>query len=94
MKESSFVFTGVVYREGEGYSSLCPELDVASEGDTPEEAEKALFEAVTLYLETAFEANLPHMRPLPPEEDPRNASPGLVVKIFALKVDFQIRAHA
>ncbi|MBL9092077.1 MAG: type II toxin-antitoxin system HicB family antitoxin, partial [Planctomycetaceae bacterium] len=31
-------FTAIVQREGDGYVSLCPELDVASQGDTIEEA--------------------------------------------------------
>jgi predicted RNase H-like HicB family nuclease len=31
--------------------SLCPELSVSSFGDTPEEAEAALFEAVAMFLE-------------------------------------------
>ena len=31
-------------REGDGYVSLCPELDVASQGDTIEEARKNLQE--------------------------------------------------
>ena len=42
-----------VYRpelEG-GYSALCPELGVASQGETVEEAEANLREAVELYLE-------------------------------------------
>lgn len=30
--------TAIIEREGNGYVSLCPELDVASQGDTIEEA--------------------------------------------------------
>ena len=26
--------TGLIEREGDGYVSLCPELDIASQGDT------------------------------------------------------------
>ncbi len=33
--------------------SLCPEFDVASQGDTVEEANRNLTEAVSLFLETA-----------------------------------------
>ena len=36
-----------------GYVSFCPELDVASQGDTIEEARANLVEAVELFLETA-----------------------------------------
>lgn len=45
--------TAVVEREGDGYVSLCPELDVASQGDTIEEARANLVEAVELFLEGA-----------------------------------------
>ena len=40
-------------REGDGYVSLCPELDIASQGDTIEEARENLREAITLFFETA-----------------------------------------
>jgi predicted RNase H-like HicB family nuclease len=46
-------FTALVEREGDGYVALCPELDVASQGDTVEAARHNLAEAVTLFLETA-----------------------------------------
>jgi predicted RNase H-like HicB family nuclease len=45
--------TAFVEREGDGYVSLCPELDIASQGDTVEEASANLKEAVELYLECA-----------------------------------------
>ena len=45
--------TAIVEREGDGYVSLCPELDVASQGDTVAEARDNLIEAVTLFFETA-----------------------------------------
>lgn len=46
-------FTAVVEREGDMYVALCPELDVASQGATVEEATANLKEAVELFLETA-----------------------------------------
>ena len=46
-------FTAVIEREGDGYVSLCPELDIASQGDTIEEARKNLIEAIELFFETA-----------------------------------------
>ena len=46
-------FTAMIYREGDGYVSLCPELDVASQGETVEQASANLREAVELFLETA-----------------------------------------
>ena len=45
--------TAFVEREGDGYVSLCPELDIASQGDTVEVASANLKEAVELYLECA-----------------------------------------
>ncbi|PYV49904.1 MAG: hypothetical protein DMG92_09510 [Acidobacteria bacterium] len=45
--------TAIIEREGDGYVALCPELDVASQGDTIEAARKNLQEAVELFLETA-----------------------------------------
>lgn len=46
-------FTAIIEREDDGYVALCPELDVASQGDTIEEARRNLLEAVELFLETA-----------------------------------------
>ena len=45
--------TAIVEREGEGYVALCPELDVASQGDTVAEARDNLAEALVLFFETA-----------------------------------------
>ncbi len=45
--------TGLIEREGEGYVSLCPELDLASQGRTIEEARQNLVEALELFFETA-----------------------------------------
>lgn len=45
--------TAVLEKEGDGYVSLCPELDVASQGESVEEAVGNLREAVELFLECA-----------------------------------------
>ncbi|NET43328.1 type II toxin-antitoxin system HicB family antitoxin [Okeania sp. SIO2B3] len=45
--------TIIIEREGDGYVSLCPELDIASQGDTVEEAKSNLIEALELFFETA-----------------------------------------
>ncbi|OPY60151.1 MAG: hypothetical protein A4E57_04538 [Syntrophorhabdaceae bacterium PtaU1.Bin034] len=45
--------TAIIEREDDGYVSLCPELDIASQGDTVEEAKSNLQEAVQLFFETA-----------------------------------------
>jgi len=46
-------FTALLQREGNGYVALCPELDVASQGDTIEQALQNLREATELFLECA-----------------------------------------
>jgi predicted RNase H-like HicB family nuclease len=46
-------FTAVIYREDGGYVALCPELDVASQGDSVEGASANLREAVELFIECA-----------------------------------------
>ncbi len=46
-------YTAIVEKEGDGYVALCPELDVASQGATVEEATANLKEAVELFLESA-----------------------------------------
>ncbi|HPO14311.1 MAG TPA: type II toxin-antitoxin system HicB family antitoxin [Candidatus Hydrogenedentes bacterium] len=43
----------LIAQEGEWYAALCPELDIASQGETIEEAKAMLSEAVELFLETA-----------------------------------------
>ena len=50
--------TAIIEKEGEGYMALCPELDIASQGDTVEEAKKNLKEAVELFFETASEKEI------------------------------------
>jgi predicted RNase H-like HicB family nuclease len=45
--------TAIVEREGNGYVSLCPEVDIASQGNTIEEARENLREALELFFETA-----------------------------------------
>jgi predicted RNase H-like HicB family nuclease len=45
--------TAIIEREGNGYVSLCPELDIASQGDTIESARHNLIEALELFFETA-----------------------------------------
>jgi len=46
-------FTMFLQREDGAWSALCPELDVASQGDTADEAKAHLREAVELFLESA-----------------------------------------
>lgn len=45
--------TAIVEREGDGYVSFCPQLDVASQGDTVADARENLIEALTLFFESS-----------------------------------------
>jgi len=45
--------TAIIEREGDGYVSLCPELDIASQGESVEQARDNLREALQLFFETA-----------------------------------------
>jgi predicted RNase H-like HicB family nuclease len=45
--------TAIIEREDDGYVALCPELDIASQGASIEEARSNLIEALTLFFETA-----------------------------------------
>lgn len=46
-------FTVLIEREEDAYVSLCPELDIASQGETVAAARDNLREAIELFLETA-----------------------------------------
>ncbi len=45
--------TAIIGREGDGYVALCPELDIASQGDTVQDARDNLREALELFFEAA-----------------------------------------
>ena len=51
-------FTAIIEREGDGYVSLCPELDIASQREIIEEARDNLKEAVELFLEVAHPSEI------------------------------------
>lgn len=50
--------TAIIQRESSGFVALCPEIDVASEGDTIEQALSNLREAVELFYECASESEI------------------------------------
>ena len=50
--------TAIIERDGDGYVSLCPELDIASQGNTVPEARDNLREAVELFFEVASPAEI------------------------------------
>jgi predicted RNase H-like HicB family nuclease len=51
--ELAMRLTAIIEREGSGFVSLCPELDIASQGDTVEQARKNLRDALDLFFECA-----------------------------------------
>jgi len=50
--------TAIIEKEGSGYVALCPELDIASQGATVEQARDNLKEALELFFETASKEEL------------------------------------
>ncbi len=46
-------FTAIIQAESGGFAALCPELDIASQGDTIQEARDNLRVAVELFFECA-----------------------------------------
>ena len=53
VKRMTRTLTATIWREDEGYIALCSELDIASQGDSVEEARANLREAVELFFESA-----------------------------------------
>jgi predicted RNase H-like HicB family nuclease len=50
--------TAIIEREGDGYVALCPELDIASQGDSIEAARQNLREALELFFEAASQEEI------------------------------------
>lgn len=65
--------TAVIEREGDGYVSLCPEIDVASQGATADEARANLKEAVELFFESASDREIAERWTRVPPRDCANA---------------------
>lgn len=52
--------TAIIEREEDGYVAFCPEFDIASQGDTIEDARANLAEALALFFETADASEVEH----------------------------------
>jgi predicted RNase H-like HicB family nuclease len=50
--------TAIIQAEDDGFVSFCPELDIASQGDTIEDARDNLREALELFFESATPAEV------------------------------------
>lgn len=51
--KSTRQLTAIIEREDDSYVALCPQLDIASQGDTVESARTNLIEALELFFESA-----------------------------------------
>jgi len=51
-------FTAIIEKEDDSYVALCPQLDIASQGETIEEARKNLIEAIELFFEHASNSEI------------------------------------
>ena len=56
------LFSASVWREGDWYVSQCLDVDVASQGETEEEALENLKEALELYFEPPHATRPPKIR--------------------------------
>jgi len=55
--------TGVIEQEGDWYVAICPEVGVASQGRTVDEARANLTEALELFFECASDAEIKRSLP-------------------------------
>jgi predicted RNase H-like HicB family nuclease len=67
--------TAIIEREDDAYVALCPELDIASQGDTVELARRNLVEALELFFESA---------------DPSEVSRRLHSEVFVTRVEVAV----
>jgi predicted RNase H-like HicB family nuclease len=58
MSAKTLQLTAVIEREDNMYVATCPEVDVASKGQTVEEARANLLEAVELFFEAASQSEI------------------------------------
>jgi predicted RNase H-like HicB family nuclease len=58
MAQKSRRLTAIIEREDDGFYALCPELDIASQGASIEEARTNLIEALALFFEAADEGEI------------------------------------
>lgn len=53
--KNKYQLTAIIEKEGDMYVALCPELDIASQGDSVESARTNLQEALELFFEDSSE---------------------------------------
>jgi predicted RNase H-like HicB family nuclease len=68
--------TAIIGRDGDGYVALCPEVDVASQGESVEGAQANLQEALELFFEAASPDEVQsRLRATTHRADARDAAP-------------------
>ena len=55
---SQVKLTAIIQREDDGFVSICPELDIASQGDSRDEARANLLDAVHGFFEVASKSEI------------------------------------
>lgn len=85
IENHNFVLESVIVKEDDGYYSLCLDVDVASQGDTVEEAKNMLIEAVEGYIEVSVDMKLPFLRPVPDDANPVMIEPENIVERFNIR---------
>jgi len=73
-----------IEKEGDGYVAQCPEVDVASQGDSIEEAKANLKEALELFFETASEEEIEFRLHNPAH--PGKANQTLIQKVLNMRL--------
>ncbi|HMQ78173.1 MAG TPA: hypothetical protein PKE39_07730 [Ignavibacteria bacterium] len=84
IENHNFVLESVIVKEDDGYYSLCLDVDVASQGDTIEEAKSMLIEAVEGYIEVSVDMGLPFLRPVPDHANPEIIEPENIMERFTI----------
>ncbi len=73
-----FYLTAVIWPEGRRYVSSCPEIGIASFGDSPAVARQALKEVAALWLANAERLGILHEMDVPLENSERYVAPMVV----------------
>jgi len=94
MNGNRFTFSVYIIKENDVYIAVCKEVDIVTEGMSENQAMDNLSEAVSLYVETAIESNLPILRPISPAEDLSITHPEKIIIACSLYIDFKVKAHA
>jgi predicted RNase H-like HicB family nuclease len=94
MDNINLVFDALVIKAEEGgFWSLCLDLNVASQGETIEQAKNMLIEAVEGYTEACIENDIPYITKVENEDNPLINEKENVALEFKIKTDLKIHTH-